>query len=226
MSTQTHITSPSITHKAISASAGSGKTFQLIRRYIGILCHEVTPEKIIAMTFTRKAAGEIFDGIVKVLCNAARDKEGAEEVTQELHACNAVPDQFDLTCENARVLLHGLLSKMHLCRIGTLDSFFVSIVQAFPFEFGFGGDINLLEGHPAMVAREETLRDILLRETDKDDGSSDFLEKFKQATYGQENKNVSQALDDFIRKHRIYIFSTLLRCTRTKPIFIRSVKVF
>ena len=195
------MTDQSITHKAISASAGSGKTFQLIRRYIGILCHDVAPEKIIAMTFTRKAAGEIFDGIVGVLCKAAEHEKGAEEVTHELHACSAVPAEFNLTCEKARSLLHGLLAKMHLCRIGTLDSFFVSIVQAFPFEFGFGGEINLLEGHPAMVAREETLRDILLRKTDKNDGSSDFLESFKQATYGQESKNVSQALDDFTRKH-------------------------
>ncbi|PIU56826.1 MAG: hypothetical protein COS88_02410, partial [Chloroflexi bacterium CG07_land_8_20_14_0_80_51_10] len=60
-----------IGHQVIAASAGSGKTFQLAHRYIRLMANDVKPDRIIALTFSRKAAGEIFDAIVKHLCEAA-----------------------------------------------------------------------------------------------------------------------------------------------------------
>ena len=58
-------------HTVIRASAGSGKTFQLTNRYLGLLLDGVPPEKILAVTFTRKAAGEILDRILLRLAEAA-----------------------------------------------------------------------------------------------------------------------------------------------------------
>ena len=66
-------------HKAISASAGSGKTFQLAHRYIELMARGVNPDRIIALTFSRKAAGEIFDSVVKYLCQAASSPEAAAQ---------------------------------------------------------------------------------------------------------------------------------------------------
>ena len=51
-------------HTAILASAGSGKTFQLSHRFIRLLSDGVMPQSIAAYTFSRKAAGEIFDSIL------------------------------------------------------------------------------------------------------------------------------------------------------------------
>ena len=56
-----------LSHQAISASAGSGKTFRLSHRYIRLLADGVPPDRICALTFSRKAAGEIFDSIVNYL---------------------------------------------------------------------------------------------------------------------------------------------------------------
>jgi ATP-dependent helicase/nuclease subunit A len=64
-------------HVAISASAGSGKTFQLAHRYIRLMANGVSPDRIIALTFSRKAAGEIFDSVVKYLCDASSSPEQA-----------------------------------------------------------------------------------------------------------------------------------------------------
>ncbi len=47
----------------ILASAGSGKTFQLTSRYL-MLLRSGGPDKILASTFTRKAAHEIFDRVL------------------------------------------------------------------------------------------------------------------------------------------------------------------
>ena len=52
-----------ISNTMIRASAGTGKTYQLTNRFIQWLLYGAAPERIIALTFTRKAAGEFFDAI-------------------------------------------------------------------------------------------------------------------------------------------------------------------
>ena len=52
-----------IANEMIRASAGTGKTYQLTNRFIRLLLCGLPPDRIIALTFTRKAAGEFFEGI-------------------------------------------------------------------------------------------------------------------------------------------------------------------
>lgn len=59
------------TSTLISASAGTGKTYQLASRYIALLMLGADPEKIIALTFTRKAAGEFRSRILHALAEGA-----------------------------------------------------------------------------------------------------------------------------------------------------------
>ena len=54
----------------ILASAGSGKTYQLGNRVVGMIRElEADPERIVALTFTRKAAGEFSDSILQKLAD-------------------------------------------------------------------------------------------------------------------------------------------------------------
>ena len=72
----------------ILASAGSGKTFQLGNRVIGLVAKGVAPEKIVALTFTRKAAGEFADSVLTKLADAASDTTVADTLRRDL----ALPD--------------------------------------------------------------------------------------------------------------------------------------
>ncbi|MCQ2367059.1 MAG: UvrD-helicase domain-containing protein [Akkermansia sp.] len=61
------------TSTRISASAGTGKTYQLASRYIALLMLGAEPESIIALTFTTKAAGEFRSRILHALAEGACD---------------------------------------------------------------------------------------------------------------------------------------------------------
>src|SRR5690349_23382505 len=52
---------PQITSNAciLDASAGTGKTTELVRRIVGAMAAGVRPENIVAVTFTNAAAGEM-----------------------------------------------------------------------------------------------------------------------------------------------------------------------
>ena len=71
--TDTHKLIYHTTSTRIEASAGTGKTYQLASRYIALLMLGVDPKTIVALTFTRKAAGEFRNRILHALAEGACD---------------------------------------------------------------------------------------------------------------------------------------------------------
>jgi ATP-dependent helicase/nuclease subunit A len=197
---------------AISASAGSGKTFQLAHRFIGLLLAGFPPERIVALTFSRKAAGEMFDRIIQALCDGAASESGVDELRKNLRISQALPESIDISRDQVLNALRTILETMHRVRVSTLDSFFTGVLQAFPFEFGLGGEMTILEGHAETAARRQALAAVLqnlsssnaglrARKNNPDsplDHLATFIEEFKQATYGQEHKSFTAQIDGFI----------------------------
>ncbi len=183
-----------IGHEAISASAGSGKTFELAHRYIRLLARGVTPESIVALTFSRKAAGEISDSIVRYLCDAASSEVEAQRLAQRIRT----PGLSQAQC---LFLLRTFIERLHLIRLGTLDSFTAGILRSFPFELGIPPGFQLLESGSAvaLAMQQQILEQMSLR-------SRNAVGKaIRQASYGRSNKRVDEIAGEFVSEHQSWI---------------------
>jgi ATP-dependent helicase/nuclease subunit A len=189
--------SPFPDHVAIAASAGSGKTFQLAHRYIRLLVNGVPPDRICALTFSRKAAQEIFDEIIKYLVTAARSDQDAREMSERL----GNPTQGVVEYLEA---LRAVVSHLNRLYVGTLDSFIIGVVRAFPSELGVNMDFKVMDegGAVAQDVRRAVMASIFNPETIPPNVQREFFEAFKQATFGREEKDVDDSLDRFVEEYR------------------------
>jgi ATP-dependent helicase/nuclease subunit A len=189
-----------IPHVMITASAGSGKTWQLTNRILTLILSGAPPESIIALTFTRKAAGEFFDAVLGRLAGAAGDPQKAAGLCRDLGIEPHPPEYF-------LAPLRTLVAGLHRLQFTTIDSFFHRIVSSFPFELGLSGAFSLMDGYEAGRARVQVLEQILRRSGGGRDAAArkNFLQNFKQATFGIEAKSPAANLDQYVQDlHALY----------------------
>lgn len=174
----------------ILASAGSGKTYQLSNRVIGLIGSGFDPRMVVALTFTRKAAGEFADEILRKLASAARDEVVAADLRDEIGMAG---------CEFGEVLERVVRSLPDIT-LGTLDSFFARIVRGFQYELGVtGGGFELLEGPAHDAAVDEILAAILHDALGRSEGEN-FLFSFRRATAGREEQRIRDLLRQFVER--------------------------
>lgn len=180
---------------ALAASAGTGKTFALSSRYIALLAAGADPASIVALTFTRKAAGEILSRILSRLATGARDHAGHQKLSQELKdgGFTGFPD-----AAAARSALRKLVQALPALRIGTLDSFFIQILQQFRLEYGLSADPVITETE-AEAQEDPILQRLLEQAAMPADQQREIMEAFKLATFGNEAKTVYASIQTLIQ---------------------------
>lgn len=181
-------------HEMILASAGSGKTHALTHRFVKLLAHGAVPERIVALTFTRKAAGEFFDKILEKLASAATDAAKAHKLAAEIDAPHLGPADF-------LRMLRATVDAMPRLNLGTLDGFFARVVTSFPLELGLDGEFAIMEDAAARRERRRVLRRMFAAAGEPDAAQREFIEAFKRATFGVEEKQLSRVLDSFLDDH-------------------------
>jgi ATP-dependent helicase/nuclease subunit A len=157
MSTRTDVVM--LPRELVLASAGTGKTFRISSRIIGLLAAGVRPEAIFASTFTRKAAGEILDRVLARLAEAALDVKAAETLSGFATLPGAPP--LRRSCDEWLVLLRDVVSELHRLNISTLDSFFVRAVSSFADDVALPQGWTIADTPTAERVRAEALHQIL-----------------------------------------------------------------
>ena len=148
--------------EAVLASAGSGKTYRLSSRLIGLLAIDVAPEEILASTFTRKAAGEILARVLLRLAEGASDPASAQELAESMPA--GVPPEY-LTQEGCSHLLSKTVGELHRLQVLTLDAFFFRVASAFALELGLPQSWKLAQ-EPDLLRLRSRAIESALREMD------------------------------------------------------------
>lgn len=116
----------------VQAPAGSGKTELLIQRYLKMLQVVETPDAVIAITFTRKAAGEMRARVIHALRTAQRGIEPeAEHERLTFQISRGVLDRD-------RQLEWNLLRNPAQLRIETIDALCAAITRRMPWLARFG----------------------------------------------------------------------------------------
>jgi len=179
-------TPPAFPHLIIRASAGTGKTWQLAVRFIGLLAAGVRPDEILATTFTRKAAGEILDRVLFWLASAAADSGERTKLAAAL-GLKSLPRE---TC---RELLMNTLRRLHTLRIGTLDSYFLQVATTFGHELGLPPGWTICEDLTDNILRDEAIELALAHGR-----LADLLTLVHSLTKGEASRGIARLIHDTV----------------------------
>ena len=113
-----------------NASAGSGKTFSLVKEYLKILLTSSNPfkfQQILAVTFTNKAAGEMKERVIESLHSFSK-----EEVGNMFHAiCEETKLTEKTIFKKSKIILNAILQNYSAFSITTIDSFTHKLIRTF-----------------------------------------------------------------------------------------------
>ncbi len=183
---------PKPPHRLIRASAGSGKTYQLTGQYLELLGRGASPDTILATTFTRKAAGEIFGRVIERLLKAIRGEGDAGPGSAPL-----------MPRADAARLLRSLADRLHRVNVSTLDSFFHRLGRAFQLELDLPPEPTLIDESSAQAAalRGEAIEAVLAEAATDDAAFVALLDLLRRLDHGRAGRSVTRAIDAIVTAH-------------------------
>ena len=112
----------------VTASAGTGKTWVIISKILRLLLEGEDPEKITAITFTKKASAEMRERLnEKIESWATQDEDKLKFELREI----GINKNYSNYANRAKNLFYEIQIKNKDIRISTFDSFFVEILSQF-----------------------------------------------------------------------------------------------
>ena len=148
------------THSAwVSANAGSGKTYVLTQRVVRLLLAGTDPSRILCLTFTKAAAGEMSNRIFQTLGGWAALSN--KELTSELETIEGVsPNAAQL--RHARTLFARALETLGGLKIQTIHAFCEALLHQFPLEANVPGHFTVMEENIQGELVEQARRRVVL----------------------------------------------------------------
>ena len=188
------------------ANAGSGKTFALTTRIIRLLLAGVSMDRIAALTFTRKSAGEFLDELLVRLAEAASDRKKLAALAE---ACG----KPELSAADCCILLRHIINHFGRLGLSTIDSFFARIARQFPLESGLPEEFAIADSASLASARERALAKSFSLGVERTQGLSSMIEQCQQISRQRGERNVfAMLLDQIGTLHQRYL-ETPVDCT-------------
>jgi len=131
----------------VQAPAGSGKTELLIQRFLTLLIHVKTPEEILAITFTKKAANEMRTRVLKALKQALFEPP---PITAHAKQTWTLATRV---LERDKQFNWHLIQNPNQLRIQTIDSLCAYLTKQLPLLSHFGSQ-PAISDHPLQLYRE------------------------------------------------------------------------
>lgn len=178
------------------SSAGSGKTYTLVKEYLTIALKGNNHERfknILAITFTNKAASEMKDRVtlyLKSFCNP-KDIQGGEllmfdHLKEELGISKAT------LAERSFKMLQSILHNYSDFNITTIDKFILKIIRSFSFDLQLPYNFEVELDSDALL--NQAINN-LLAETGKNKKLTAFLVNYiKQLAQNDESWNLQNSL--------------------------------
>ncbi|MEM7036604.1 MAG: UvrD-helicase domain-containing protein, partial [Bacteroidota bacterium] len=183
------------TFQIYKSSAGSGKTFTLVKEYLKIVL--AAPDRyrnVLAITFTNKAAGEMKDRIIDELRALSLGEDGGmKAVLLEETAIEA-----DEIQENAGRVLSLILHDYANFAVSTIDSFTYRLIRNFARDLDLPSKFDVETDTAALLAR---MVDQLMDTIGRDQYITEILIHFAEEKLKNESGwNVDRDISDVARE--------------------------
>ncbi|HEY0046612.1 MAG TPA: UvrD-helicase domain-containing protein [Flavobacterium sp.] len=181
-----------------NASAGSGKTYTLVKEYLKIILtakRQDAYRNILAITFTNKAVHEMKSRIVNSLSEFTKDAPGAKTLDFMNHISAETGMSIAAIRQKSREIIKHLIHNYAAFDISTIDKFTHKVIRAFAhdlklslnFEVSLDTENLLAEAVDALIAQagdDEVLTKLLIdftMEKTDDDKSWDVTREILDA---------------------------------------------
>lgn len=152
------------------SSAGSGKTFTLVKEYLKLVLKDPDSFKnVLAVTFTNKSAAEMKQRIISALKELSG---GNNPALEKLLISEGVKGDIRLSASR---VLKNILHKYSYFSVSTIDSFFHRVIRSFARELRLQLGYNIELDQQAVL---DKITDKLLDEAGEDKELTGFLEDF------------------------------------------------
>ncbi len=181
----------------VQAPAGSGKTGLLTLRFLALLAVATQPEDILAITFTRKARGEMLERIHKALRKASKPSVASEADAYEQQLIELAKQALARSDEQG----WQLLQQPARLRILTIDAFNASLTRQLPVLSQYGAQPQVTDN--ADYLYRQAVRQVLM--------SEDLDTNQQQAVYallshtGFRHQTLEQTLVDMLARREQWL---------------------
>jgi len=130
----------------VEASAGSGKTYTLAKRYVSLLINpylkpqDIPLQSILAITFTNKAAFEMKARILEFLKKIALDK--FDSVNEKNDILSGLCVSEDLARLKAHKIMDEIIRNYNFFQVSTIDSFINAILSGCAFRMNLSSNFK------------------------------------------------------------------------------------